>query len=655
MKWPIPCGAEPFDHGVRFTFFCRSAERLWLMLFDAADAETPDLEIELDPKQHRFGDIWQIEVEDARAGQFYLYRRDEKQWLLDPYARSVAGSPIWGDPNGVEAGHPPRRGARFPKGLIVADDFDWEDDQSPRVPMEDSIIYELHLRGFTIKAPVDAPGTYRGLKEKIPYLKDLGVTAIELLPIHEFNEMEFHVLNDDRVHLRNLWGYNTIAFFAPNRRYADNDPVVEFKELVKALHQAGIEVILDVVFNHTGEGKEDGPVYSFKGIDRSIYYMENREGAFRNFTGCGNTFNCNHPVVQELILDGLRYWVLEMRVDGFRFDLASVLTRDTDGHVLNRRSLVDRIGEDPILREVKLIAEPWDPGGLYQVGTFPHTDWSEWNALFRDDIRRYWLGHGDLRRLASRLVGSPDLYDKSGQPTAKSINFVTCHDGFTLRDLVSYDHKHNEANAEGNRDGESHNNSWNHGHEGPTDDPAIEALRLKQIKNFLTTLLLAQGVPMVLAGDEIGRTQQGNNNAYCQDNEISWLDWDRLESHAGLLQFVKKLIAFRKAQPTLRQSRFPDSHAAPGALPAIRWFGPNGEAPHWDAGRSLGLLMYGDTDILAIFHAADEDVRWPLPGPRGGPWHETIMTRTNPSSFQPGSPDIHIEARSVTVLTSAAP
>ena len=461
----------------------------------------------------------------------------------------------------VSAGKRPYRNA-----VVVDNDFDWGDDQPLNLPLVDSIIYEAHVRSFTVHSSsgVAHPGTYAGLIEKIPYLKQLGVTAVELLPVNEFEEGDTDRVNPfTGERLLNLWGYQPTAFYAPNTAYssnrADGEQVREFKQLVRALHQAGIEVILDMVFNHTAEGDENGPTWSFRGIDNSTYYILDPDtGKYVNFSGCGNTVNCNNPVVRDFIVDCLRYWVLEMHVDGFRFDLASILGRGMDGRVLKNPPLLESLAYDPVLANSKLIAEAWDAAGLYQVGTLPSWGrWAEWNGIYRDDVRKFVKGDaGMTSALATRLLGSPDLYETSAREPYHSINFVTCHDGFTLNDLVSYNEKHNLANGENNTDGTDANYSWNCGVEGPTDDPAINQLRARQRKNFAAILLCSHGVPMFLEGDEIGRTQQGNNNAYCQDNEVSWLDWRMMASHADLLRFFRLMIAFRKRCPLLRRDSF---------------------------------------------------------------------------------------------------
>jgi isoamylase len=680
---PVPFGAQVVERGVQFTLCSRFATRVWLMLFDAPDAAQPFAEYELTPDRHRIGDIWHIHVQDARPGQFYLYRMegqtppgipnfyDPNQWLLDPYALAVARPGTWASKEGLTPGKPLRSGPLFPKGVIVRDDFDWSEDHTPRIPLADTIIYEAHLRGFTAhpSSHVKHPGTYRGFIEKIPYLQDLGITAVEFLPVQEFNEMEYFLENGPRRDLRNFWGYSTLAFFAPNGRYAAGgsygEQVREFQEMVLALHKAGIEVILDVVFNHTAEGGNGGPTYSFRGIDNSIYYMmDNQKGTYLNFSGCGNTVNGNHPVVRSFIMNCLRYWVLHMHVDGFRFDLASVLTRGPNGELLPNPPIVEQIAEDPALRDTKIIAEAWDAAGTYQVGNFPNERWSEWNGLFRDDVRRFWRGDsGTLGRFASRLTGSADLYEKRGQLPTKSINFVTCHDGFTLNDLVSYENKHNEANCENNRDGENHNFSCNGGVEGPTNNPAILAMRRRRQKNFFAALFLAVGVPMFPAGDELSRTQFGNNNAYCQDNEISWLNWDDLPQHRDLFEFVKRLIAFRKAHPCLRRTRF-FKGPQPGAAEAdILWFGPRGYAPDWDKDSAVACLINGrreftgaaqdDDHLFMVFNAGPENHLFFLPDPMGRPWALALTTQERLPQWSRRMKWVVSPPQSVTVFASA--
>lgn len=670
-------GARVAAGGTRFSLVSRKADRIWLLLFDRPDDEQPAREIEFDPLRDRRGGWWSIFVPGTGSGQLYAYRAESRdgvlrpdQWLVDPYATAITGREKWGDPAGLEPGRPPRSGARFPKSVVWDEPFDWGTDAPPRTPLEDTVFYEVHLRGFTAhpSSGVSAPGTYPGFAERIPYLKDLGVTAVEFLPLAEFDEMEFLLENRARRHLRNFWGYSPLAFFALNARYAARPgpgrAVTEFKSLVRALHAAGIEVILDVVFNHTAESDRDGPIWSFKGLDPTLYYLHTPDGLdLANFTGCGNTLNANHPIVQDLILHALRYWAAEMHVDGFRFDLAAALTRDPDGKPLRNPPLIERIAADPVLQDLKLIAEPWDAAGLYQVGSF-HPRFSEWNGRYRDEMRRFWAGFpGHLGALATRLCGSSDLYDRPGQSTWRGVNFVTCHDGFTLADLVGYSQRHNMANGENNRDGESVSYSCNHGAEGETRDPTILAARMRHMKNLLATLLLSRGVPLLLAGDEFARTQGGNNNAYGQDNETSWVDWSLLDRHAALRSFTRELIAFRAAHPVLRSGRFFKGAANVGdTLPDIAWYGPEGRPPDWTTGRALACRIDGNrhhtgaaadaASLYLAFNAGDETVRFRLPPPSGAPWEAAWSTQDEPFRFSRQS-DLPVEGHSILALVSS--
>ena len=681
---PLPFGAHVVDQGVHFSIFSRHATRVWLMLFNQADDETPVEEFELRPDSNRLGDLWHLHVPTARPGQYYLYRMagprhgaagqayDPDQWLLDPYALAVVGQKKWGDREGIVPGRKILNGRRFPKGLILKDDFAWEGDRTLRVPLNQTVIYEASVRGYTAHASAGArwPGTYRGLIEKIPHLQELGITTLELLPIQEFNEMELYWENGPRRNLRNFWGYSTMAFFAPHGRFAcanqRGEQVREFKEMVLAMHKAGIEVILDVVFNHTAEGGMGGQTYSFRGIDNPIYYMVEEDGkTYKNFTGCGNTVNGNHPVVRDFILHCLRYWVLHMRVDGFRFDLATILARGRDGALLANPPVIEQIADDPVLRGVKIIAEAWDAAGAYQVGSFPSRRWSEWNGRYRDDIRDFWRGAATLSTFATRLCGSPDLYDRPGQTPLKSVNYIASHDGFTLADIVSYAEKHNLANCEDNRDGDNHNHSDNGGKEGPTNNPAILARRHRRQKNLLATLFLSQGVPMLLGGDEFGRTQQGNNNAYCQDNEISWVDWNLLQKNRALYEFALQLIAFRKSHPALWRERFFQGHDRAGDFPDIRWYGPDGApTPDWEKGSALACRIDGraehtglgrdDDNLFLIFNAGDSPQAFELPpNDNGEPWRLAWTTQDRgPVVRAKGRPVVLVDGQSVTVFTT---
>lgn len=559
-------GAVAIPGGVNFTIHTHGATSCELLLFHRK-AEEPYAVIPF-PESYRIGFCYSMIVFDLDIEEFeYAYRLDgpydekkglrfdKNKILLDPYARAVTGQSQWGHVNNAQHGY---------RARVVQSNFDWGDQRHHSIPMEDLIIYELHVRGFTMdeSSGVKHHGTFEGLREKIPYLKELGVNAVELMPIFEFDEMRDVRLIDEN-ELIDFWGYNPVSFFAPNTSYCSsmeyNREGLELKTLIKDLHDNGIEVILDVVFNHTAEGNEFGPCFSFKGFDNNIYYMLTPDGHYYNFSGCGNTLNCNHPVVRDMILECLRYWVIEYRVDGFRFDLASILGRNDDGTPLSQPPLLRSLAFDSILGNVKLIAEAWDAGGLYQVGSFPSWKrWAEWNGRYRDDMRRFLKGDDFLAQTAAaRITGSPDLYDPAYRGGNASINFLTCHDGFTLYDLYSYNQKHNEANGWGNTDGADDNNSWNCGVEGETDDPAILALRKRLMKNACAVLLCSRGTPMFLSGDEFADTRYGNNNPYCQDNLISWLDWSLLKKNKDLFDFFQYMIRFRKDHPVIRKDLEP--------------------------------------------------------------------------------------------------
>ncbi|MCH2182681.1 MAG: glycogen debranching protein GlgX [Mariniblastus sp.] len=596
-NYSLPYGAVLQQAGVRFSVFSRQATQMRLLLYDRVEDLEPSEIVAFDPLKNRWGDIWSLLRPGLQPGQLYHFqstgpddpenglRFQPEARLIDPYAKALAGE-FQPSPDGI---------IRPPKCVVVDDHFDWEGDRHLKHCMSETVIYELHVRGFTRdpSSQVDHPGTYLGLIEKIPYLKSLGVTAVELLPVHEFPINQF---DGSRGARQNYWGYDPLAFFAPHRGYAfDRQPggqVQEFKQMVKALHAAGIEVILDVVFNHTCEGNEQGPVLNFKGLANPIYYMLEPDRQFyRNFSGCGNTVNGNHPIVREMIFHCLRYWVHNYHVDGFRFDLASILNRDQEGKLVPNLPLVEAIGEDPLLADTKIIAEAWDAAGAYQVGSFGDGRWAEWNGRYRDDVRRYWRGAPATRgALATRLSGSADLYQDDGRGPFSSINFITSHDGFTLNDLVSYRDKHNWANGEENRDGENQNHSENFGAEGPTDQPQIEKARQRQIKNLLATLLLSQGVPMLVAGDEFRRTQQGNNNAYCQDNEISWLDWSLENQHEHLVRFIQALIRFRLLQPAIRRLDFLSGQPQADGKPDVSWFNRFGSEIDWGNHEELPIV-----------------------------------------------------------------
>ncbi|MBC8279009.1 MAG: glycogen-debranching protein, partial [FCB group bacterium] len=578
-------GARVNGGGVNFALYSKHASAVTLALFDSPADTEPCFEFALDHESNRTGEIWHVFVEGLTAGQLYGFRVNGPRGvdhghrfkpdriLLDPYARAVA------DLHGL------------PKSVVVSDHFDWQGVPKPKIPYGDTVIYETHVKGLTIhpSAGVQNPGTYRGVIEKIPYFKDLGITALELLPVHEFNHQERprkNPLNGDT--LGNYWGYSTIAFFAPKGSYSTSGDcgrqVDEFREMVRELHRAGIEIILDVVFNHTAELNHRGPLYNFRGIDnRSYYLLQKNKMRYLNLTGCGNTFYCNQAASATLIVDCLKYWYSEMGVDGFRFDLATVFNRDRYGDWWEKSPLLEWINNEPSLAGAKLISEPWDASGGYAVGKFGGGKWCDWNDKFRDEVRSFWRGDkGMTGKFATRLSGSQDLFHTKNSP-ARSINFITCHDGFTLRDLVSYKKKHNRGNGDNNRDGASQNYSMNFGHEGDTPDAKINRKRIRQAKNLIAALFLSQGVPMLLGGDEFFRTQQGSNNAYCQDNEVSWYDWELLKENEELYRFVRGMIRFRREHPSLRRPCFfAGGRGRKNLPPDISWYNPAGNPRRWD-------------------------------------------------------------------------
>ncbi len=681
---PIPPGASIMRGGINFAVLSKHATTVTLVLYVPGDEESI-LEIPLDPRFNKTGDMWHVFITSLDPGIRYGYRVDRDPndkpqihkfdpsiVLLDPYSKAFSGAPEWGKIH-TRNGHIkelPKQNSR--RSLVVDDEFDWGTDQPLNIPLNDSIIYELHVRGFTRhpSSQVRNPGTFLGLTEKIPYLKKLGVTAVELLPINEFEELEKNLIHSKTGRgLVNFWGYNSIGFFAPKAAYAadnrNDGPVKEFKTMVRAFHEAGIEVILDIVFNHTAEGNERGPTYAFRGLDNSIYYIiDPRTGVYHNYSGCGNTLNCNHPVVRDMIIDCLHYWVTEMHVDGFRFDLASILGRGQDGSVLSNPPLLERIAHDPILAKTKLIAEAWDAAGLYQVGDFPSWGrWAEWNGKFRDDIRRYVRGdNGMIPTLATRLAGSSDLYEDDGREPFHSINFITSHDGFTLNDLVSYNQKHNLENGEDNADGANDNFSWNCGVEGSSDSNEINKLRLQQMKNMAAILLLSHGVPMILAGDELGRTQGGNNNAYCQDNEISWINWEPTNKSVDLHRFFTSLIQFRKTHSNLRRASF--DKARGDHSPSINWHGAKLWQPGWtQESHTLAMHLFGnpsDNDLYIILNATGQNQLMELPSNSNNvSWYRVLDTATSSPAdiLEPGKEEklsnqefYNTSARSVVLL-----
>ncbi len=697
-----PLGAAVTPEGTNFAIFSQNATGVELCLFNGADDTEPSARITL---KERTDDVWHCFLPGIGHGQLYAYRVsgpydpgaghrfNKSKLLLDPYAKAIAGPIKWCDEmfsyqfGGDDADlHPDTRdnAAGMPKSVVVANGFDWNGDRKLDVPLAESVIYEVHVKGFSKLCP-DIPenirGTYAALGSDfaIDYFTRLGVTAIELLPVQ-------HFVNDDYLEkkgLANYWGYNSIGYFAPHWAYSSagclGDQVREFKEMVKRLHAAGIEVILDVVYNHTGEGNHMGPTLCFRGVDNAAYYrlVGDDRRYYMDYTGCGNSLNMMHPRTLQLIMDSLRYWVQEMHVDGFRFDLASTLAREL--HEVNRLSaFFDIIHQDPVISRVKLIAEPWDVGeGGYQVGNFPVL-WAEWNGKYRDCIRKYWKGdEGHIGEFASRLTGSSDLYQSDGKRPYASINFITAHDGFTMNDLVSYNDKHNDANQEGGSDGDSNNNSWNCGAEGPTDDAGIVALRHRQLRNFFATLLLSQGVPMISGGDEFARSQDGNNNVYCQDNELSWFSWERSGDQRQLTDFVSRLIQFRKTHSVFRRPKFFQGRAIRGlGIKDIMWFNPDGKEmsdEEWSVGyaRSMGVLLSGlgmdvrdfkgepitDDTFVILFNAHHEQIEFRFPrikNSRAG-W-EMILDTNLPEGFlanktrHSAAASVPVEARSVVVL-----
>jgi glycogen operon protein len=659
---PLPFGATIVPGGVNFSIFSSFATSCELVLFHKHEHQ-PYGSIPF-PDEFRIGNVFTMIVFDLDyEGIEYGFRLDgpvnhaeghrfdQTKILMDPYAKAIGGRDVWG----VE---PDWNDQYQHRARLAFDDFDWEGDRPLEVPMEDLVVYEMHVRGFTRhpSSGVKHPGTFAGVREKIPYLKELGVNCVELMPIHEFDEFENYRVTPDGRKLMNYWGYSNVGFFAPKAGFAAAGKygmqVDETKALVKALHAQGIEVILDVVFNHTAEGDQRGPYISYRGIDNKTYYMLTPEGYYYNFSGCGNTLNCNNPVVRNMILDCLRYWAAEYHIDGFRFDLAAILGRDQNGAPMHNPPLLETLAHDPILGKCKLIAEAWDAGGLYQVGSFPAWGrWAEWNGKYRDDLRRFLKGEvGLVGKVAQRLQGSPDLYRWGGRGTCASVNFISCHDGFTLMDMVSYDGKHNEANGENNNDGNNDNDSWNCGWEGPCPHEGTNWLRRKQIKNAAAMLLVSQGIPMILSGDELGNTQWGNNNAYCQDNEISWIDWNNLKQNAELFHFFRKMIAFRKAHPTLRNRyHFQNCDYMGSGYADISWHGTQAwGADFSEQSRCIAFMLDGkhakggfvsDQTVYVAINMHWDMHGFGLPGlPAGKSWHVFANTdRPWPEDiFEPG-------------------
>jgi glycogen operon protein len=639
-----PLGATVYPDGVNFSLFSKSCYAVELLLFDDIDDARPVRLIRLDPKVNRTFYYWHCFVPGIGAGQLYGYRvfgpfdparghyYDGQKVLLDPYTKAVA---IGKNYDRVAGCRPGDNCSHAAKSIVVdPPDYDWQGDEPLRTDYKTSVIYELHVGGFTRHpnsgVSREKRGTYAGLVEKIPYLKELGITAVELMPVQQFD------VQDAPPGLSNYWGYSPMAFFAPHCGYCSKggplSPINEFRDMVKELHRAGIEVIMDVVFNHTAEAGHEGPTFSLRGLENTTYYIYNIEHRrYENYSGCGNTVNTNHSIVRRMITESLRYWVEHMHVDGFRFDLASVMARGEFGEPLERPPILWSIESDPVLAGTKVIAEAWDAAGLYQVGSFIGERFAEWNGQFRDDIRRFLKGEDSMvYRLSNRILGSPDIYPQPERESNRSINFITCHDGFTLNDLVSYNHKHNERNREQNRDGNDYNISWNCGIEGPTSNRLVQGLRFRQIKNFLTLLFVSQGTPMLLMGDEVGRTQQGNNNAYCQDNELSWFDWEGVKEHEGLLRFVQGLIRFSRSNSIFNLKHIPKPPYTDRGV-SITWHGIRlGKPDLSDLSHSIALELKSNIErehVYIMMNAYWEPLTFDLPKPAAEhAWYRVVDT-----------------------------
>ncbi|MFR9795718.1 glycogen debranching protein GlgX [Streptomyces sp. MS06] len=679
---PQPLGATPDADGVNFSVYSEQATRVDLLLFDHCDDREPSRMITLDREQNRSFHFWHCHVSGLRPGQVYAYRMDGPQHtrhsgtrfnhrkvLLDPYARANTNT-RW---DRVHAIGPEDNCAYSMRSMVVdLESYDWEGDEPLRRPLAETVIYEVHVGGLTASPTSGCthPGTFSGLVDRIPYLQQLGITAVELLPVFDFDDRQVLRNGPDGAPLPNYWGYDPFGFFAPHSGYCATPHLAthidEFRDMVKALHRAGIEVILDVVFNHTSEGNEHGPTISFRGQANEVYYhlWPQDRRYYMDFTGCGNAINANHPAVAKFIIECLEYWVTEHHVDGFRFDLASELSRGAEGYEMDVPPVLWGIELSSVLSETKIIAEPWDGGGLYQVGHFPGTRWSQWNGPFRDDVRRFVRGDGGLvGAVASRIGGSRDLFDKDDQLPVNSINFVTCHDGFTLNDLVSYDHKHNHANGEANSDGAHENYSWNCGVEGPSDAYDIERLRVRQIKNHAAILLLSRGVPMILAGDEFRNSQSGNNNAYCQANELSWLDWDQAEKESEVRLFFQNMIELRRRHRALHDAAFFAGRRNERGLPEVTWHGTRLEQPGWEdyEARVLSYTLAGfdgEPDLHVVLNMFHLGLDFELPVLDGRRWVRTVDTSRGEGEdvLFDGAPAAgtayHAHGRSVVVLTS---
>lgn len=680
-----PLGATPDDQGVNFSLFSENATSVQLLLFEAHSDVDPFMIVDLDGDDNKTFHFWHVYIKGLKPGVCYAYRVDgphnihqghrfnKKKVLIDPYAKGNIDV-VW---DRIEACTDNDNLRTCMKSVVIdPDTYDWEGDKCLNIPMKDSIIYEMHVGGFTKSSSSKAnnPGTFKGVIEKIPYLKELGVTAVELLPVFEFDSKHPLRITEDGRELKNYWGYSTIGFFSPESSYCiepeSGNHLNEFRDMVKELHKAGIEVILDVVFNHTDEGNHLGPVISFKGIDNKIYYhtVPSDRQYYMDYSGCGNTVNCNYPIVEKFITDVLEFWVKEMHVDGFRFDEGSILTRGEDGAPLKYAPVLWNIELMETFADIKLIAEAWDAGGLYQIGAFPGYRWAEWNGTFRDTIRKFVKGEpGIVGAVATKIAGSADVYQPSGHSPLNSINFITCHDGFTLKDLVSYNEKHNEANGENNMDGVNDNFSWNCGYEGETEDREINNLREIQIKNFITILLLSKGIPMITSGDEVGRTQKGNNNTYCQDNEINWFDWTLLDKNKDNFHFFKNMISFRKNNAVLRSGRFFEGKINERGLADITWHGCKLGSPGWNDNLSkvlsftMGALEKGASDIHVMMNMDNSGLDFEIPDIKGNrKWYRTVDTSLpSPEDITEcgkekliNSSIYHVNAHSIVILIS---
>ena len=678
---PHPLGSTVYPDGVNFSVFSQNAASMELLLFAEGNSTEPFQVIKMTDEGNKSFHFWHVFLVDAKPGLHYAYRvhGPEQQKpghrftpekvLIDPYAFGNSMD-LW---NRGAACLPGDNLTQSMRSVVIDPlDYDWEGDRPLNRPMQDSVIYEMHVGGFTRagNSHVTAPGTFRAVIEKIPYLQSLGVTAVELLPVFQFDDTEAHEFEGNK--LNNFWGYSTMAYFAPHPGYCESageaQHMTEFRDMVKALHKAGIEVILDVVFNHTDEGNHQGPTFSFRGFDNLNYYylVDGNQDYYYDYTGCGNTFNCNHPVGSKMIVECLRFWVEYMHVDGFRFDEGSVLSRGPGGAPMEFPPVLWQIELDDVLAETKVIAEAWDAAGLYQVGHFPGFRWAEWNGVYRDTLRKFVAGEAGLvGDLADRITGSPSLYQSNGHLPINSVNFITAHDGFTLNDLVSYNNKHNEANGEGNRDGVDDNMSWNCGAEGPTDDPAINALREQQIRNFATLLMLSQGVPMFVMGDEVRRTQGGNNNAWCQDNPIGWFDWSQTQTESGMLRFWSELIAFRKSHPAVHRARFFSGAINERGMKDISWHGTKLNEPGWNDphARALAWTVAGSlahADIHVMVNMYWEPLTFEIPQINERAWYKAVDTALpSPQDINgPGnevlvnSHHVEVSGRSIVVLIS---